>query len=135
MDTNWNIFENRQNKNLEKKIWKKILKKKIWKKKFEKKKFEKKVWKKNLKKKFEKKNLKFYFFYFIFFPIFNSPASGKENVRFPDSPDFDNLPVEPYCPNIYTVNQLLKVFFFFIFSDGPYFRLRSRFKFQFGYSS
>ena len=22
----------------------------------------------------------------------SSPASGKENVRFPDSPDFENLP-------------------------------------------
>ena len=30
----------------------------------------------------------------IFFSIFKSPASGKENiqVRFPDSPDFENLP-------------------------------------------
>ena len=27
----------------------------------------------------------------IFF-ISKSPASGKENVRFPDSPDFENLP-------------------------------------------
>ena len=27
-----------------------------------------------------------------FFSIFKSPASRKENVRFPDSPDFDNLP-------------------------------------------
>ena len=26
-----------------------------------------------------------------FFSIFKSPASGKENVRFPDSPDFENL--------------------------------------------
>ena len=24
--------------------------------------------------------------------IFESPASGKENVQFPDSPDFENLP-------------------------------------------
>ena len=31
-------------------------------------------------------------FFDFFFPIFKSPASGKENVRFPDSPDFDNLP-------------------------------------------
>ena len=46
-----------------------------------KKKIEKKIWK--------KKN---YFLFFYFFPIFKSPASGKENVRFPDSPDFDNLP-------------------------------------------
>ena len=43
-----------------------------------------------MKKKFEKKVLKFYFLYF--FPIFKSPVSGKENVWFPVSPDFDNLP-------------------------------------------
>ena len=38
----------------------------------------------NKQKKFE--------FYFIlyFFRSFKSPASGKENVRFPDSPDFEN---------------------------------------------
>ena len=41
--------------------------------------------KKKLKKKIE-------VLFFIFFPILKSPASGKENVRFPDSPDFDNLP-------------------------------------------
>ena len=29
---------------------------------------------------------------FSFFRSVKSPASGKENVRFPDSPDFDNLP-------------------------------------------
>ena len=29
---------------------------------------------------------------FEIFSIFKSPASRKENVRFPDSPDFDNLP-------------------------------------------
>ena len=28
----------------------------------------------------------------IFFSSVKSPASGKENVRFPDSPDFENLP-------------------------------------------
>ena len=28
----------------------------------------------------------------IFFEIVKSPASGKENVRFPDSPDFENFP-------------------------------------------
>ena len=35
-------------------------------------------------------------FIFIFSSIcksVKSPASGKENVRFPDSPDFENLPV------------------------------------------
>ena len=25
----------------------------------------------------------------LFFPFLKSPASGKENVRFPDSPDFE----------------------------------------------
>ena len=47
----------------------------------------KQIWKKNLKKKFKKK--------FDFFSIFKkvySPASGKENFRFPDSPDFENSP-------------------------------------------
>ena len=44
----------------------------------------------NLKEKIWKK--KFEFFYFYFFPIFTSPASGKENVRFLKGPDFDNLP-------------------------------------------
>ena len=41
-----------------------------------------------LKKEFWKKKLDF-------FSIFNSsksPATGKENVRFPDSPDFENFP-------------------------------------------
>ena len=28
----------------------------------------------------------------IIFKSFKSPASGKENVRFPDSPDFEKLP-------------------------------------------
>ena len=35
------------------------------------------------------------FFFFDFFSIFNSvksPASGKENVRFPDSPNFEISP-------------------------------------------
>ena len=41
--------------------------------------------KKNLKKKFEKK-------IGDFFSIFKSPASRKENVRFPDSPEFENSP-------------------------------------------
>ena len=59
-----------------------------------------------LKKNFEK----FFFldFFLNFFPIFSSdksPASGKENVRFLVSPDFETLPdfrtgqwcpVEPY---------------------------------------
>ena len=50
----------------------------------------KKKKKKKLKKE-KKKNLKI----FGFFPIFSSdksPASGKENVRFLVSPDFENLP-------------------------------------------
>ena len=40
-----------------------------------------------------KKNLKFFFWknFLDFFSISKSPASGKENVRFPDSPDFENL--------------------------------------------
>ena len=53
----------------------KINKKKIWKKKIE-----KKVWKK-----------KVLIFSFIFKSV-KSPASGKENIRFPDSPDFVNFP-------------------------------------------
>ena len=28
----------------------------------------------------------------MIFRSFKSPASGKENVRFPDSPDFENSP-------------------------------------------
>ena len=32
------------------------------------------------------------FDFFDFFSIFKSPASGKENVRLPDSSDFENLP-------------------------------------------
>ena len=54
--------------------------------------------KKNLKKKFEIFFkiffLKFSFldFFFLIFRSFKSPASGKENVRFPDSPDFENSP-------------------------------------------
>jgi hypothetical protein len=48
----------------------------------------------------KQKNLFFFFldFFLIFSSIFkraNSPASGKENVRFPDSPDFENLPDFP----------------------------------------
>ena len=31
-------------------------------------------------------------FFFLIFRSFKSPASGKENVRFPDSPDFENSP-------------------------------------------
>ena len=74
---------------------------------------------KNPKKKSKKKNF-WKFFFWIFFgffsPIFSSdksPASGKENVRFLVSPDFENLPdfrteqwcpVEPYC------KQKIKVF-------------------------
>ena len=45
---------------------------------------EEKNWKKNIYSKF-----------FGFSSIFNnakSPASGKDNVRFPDSPDFENSP-------------------------------------------
>ena len=52
--------------------------------------------------------MNFFFFFWFFSPIFSSdksPASGKENVRFLVSPDFENLPdfrtgqwcpVEPY---------------------------------------
>ena len=40
--------------------------------------------KKICKRKLKKKNLDF-------FSIFKSPASGKENVQFPDSLDFENL--------------------------------------------
>ena len=53
---------------------------------------------KNPKKyQFLKKNFENFFldFFLIFFPIFSSdksPASGKENVRFLVSPDFENLP-------------------------------------------
>ena len=48
----------------------------------------------NSKKKNSKKyNLFFWFLIFSsIFKSFKSPASGKENVRFPDSPDFENLP-------------------------------------------
>ena len=42
-----------------------------------------------MKKKFEKKIEKKID---DFFSIFKSPASRKENVRFPASPDFENLP-------------------------------------------
>ena len=53
-----------------------------------------------------------------FFPIFSSdksPASGKENVRFLVSPDFENLPdfrtgqwcpVEPYINNLLDINAV-----------------------------
>ena len=51
---------------------------------------EKKIWKKNFEKKIKIWNF-FWIFYFEFFSIFNIPASGKENVRLPDGPDFDNL--------------------------------------------
>ena len=30
--------------------------------------------------------------FIIIFKSFKSPASGKENVRFPDSPDFETFP-------------------------------------------
>ena len=72
MDTNlvsknldWDEFENRQ-KNLEKK-------------KFEKKKIER----------FEE--IFFLLFFSYTFKSVKSPASGKENIRFPDSPDFENM--------------------------------------------
>ena len=45
--------------------------------------------KKQFEKKNEKKNVEFFFDSFL---IFKSPAFGKENVQFPDSPDFENLP-------------------------------------------
>ena len=55
--------------------------------------------KKNWKNFFEKKNGEKIFLGFFKFWIFKnifksvkSPASEKENVRFPDSPDFENLP-------------------------------------------
>ena len=48
------------------------------------------------KKNLEKNKLKFFFDFFLFFSsTFKSvisPASGNENVRFPDSLDFENLP-------------------------------------------
>jgi hypothetical protein len=50
------------------------------------------VFKKILKKKNLKKNLTIFFFLSSTFKSGKSPASGKENVRFPDSPDFENLP-------------------------------------------
>ena len=34
----------------------------------------------------------FFKIYFLFFKCVNSPASGKENVRFLDNPDFEKLP-------------------------------------------
>ena len=39
-----------------------------------------------MKKNFEKN------IFLIFFSIFKSPVSRKENILFPDSPDFENLP-------------------------------------------
>jgi hypothetical protein len=41
----------------------------------------------------EKENLKkkFIFFFSIFISV-HSPVSGKENVRFPDSSNFENFP-------------------------------------------
>ena len=47
------------------------------------------------KKKKSKKNLEFKiqnleFFFFSTFKSVKSPVSGKENVLFPDSPDFEN---------------------------------------------
>jgi hypothetical protein len=44
------------------------------------------------KKKIETKILIFFFFSLNIFHSVKSPASGKENVRFPDSPDFENSP-------------------------------------------
>ena len=43
----------------------------------------------------KQKNLEIFFLKFLLFLKvlkLKSPASGKENVRFPDSPDFENLP-------------------------------------------
>ena len=65
--------------------------------------------------------LNFFFldFFFLIFRSFKSPASGKENVRFPDSPDFENLPdfrtgldvrLSPTTPTPY--NLLIKLFYF-----------------------
>ena len=36
--------------------------------------------------------MKFFCFFFSFLNSVKSPASGKENVRFPDSLDFENSP-------------------------------------------
>ena len=44
------------------------------------------------KKKFEKKNEKYFFDFFSIFKSVKSPASENENVRFPKSLDFKNLP-------------------------------------------
>ena len=47
---------------------------------------------KRKKKKVEKKNLEnFLDFFSMYFLSFKSPVSRKENVWFPDSPDFKNL--------------------------------------------
>ena len=55
--------------------------------------FKLKQTKKLRKKEFEKKfEIFFEIFFFLIFRSFKSPASGKENVRFPDSPDFENSP-------------------------------------------
>ena len=48
--------------------------------------------KKILKKKKIEKIFDNFFFLSSTFKSVKSPASGKENVRFPDSPDFENLP-------------------------------------------
>ena len=49
----------------------------------------KKIFEKNFEK---KKNSKFFFSFFFVFNSIKSPVSGKENVRFLDSPDFENSP-------------------------------------------
>ena len=58
---------------------------------------EEKMLKKKFEKKFEKnfetKKKSNFFWIFSTFTSVKSPASRKENVRFPDSPDFVNFPV------------------------------------------
>ena len=61
---NWDAFENRQKKFLKKKKLKKI----------------------------EKKKFVFFKKFSFTFKSVKSPAFWKENVRLPDSPDFENLP-------------------------------------------
>ena len=52
-----------------------------------------KINKKKIEKKIEKKRkIGFLKIFSSIFKSFKSPASGKENVWFPDSPDFDNFP-------------------------------------------
>jgi hypothetical protein len=45
-----------------------------------------------LKKIFWKKKFMKILIFFSIFHSVKSPVSGKENVRFPDSPDFENSP-------------------------------------------